>query len=315
MSEFKHHMEELLQQYVADNSSALGHDRPLPAHLRVLPSWMTHIHFWDDSSVYSECSHLFNYRHLVKRIQNIPTSIITQEILRADALTAILERIRDFLTPEGVWQSSPNQFDKLYATTSVLYFLLQLGVPVLHPIVTTPLKFLDSVKEMSIDTRAKWFFDIMTHRISEINTVAFLDLLRKSQFSSQGYPDSAISFLFAQEDSTSKDPNWLKRHKYGTYSHALHIADVLLHLDTRTMRKEDCTYLLTGIREFIMCVLSNSNGLIPSQNRGINKQLTLWSYALAKPLGYTLPDTWQEVFIQILSNLEIEDSSRLLFLL
>ena len=277
---------------------------------------MTHIHFWDDSSVYSECSHLFNYRHLVKRIQNIPTSIITQEILRADALTAILERIRDFLTPEGVWQSSPNQFDKLYATTSVLYFLLQLGVPVLHPIVTTPLKFLDSVKEMSIDTHAKWFFDIMTHRISEINTVAFLDLLRKSQFSSQGYPDSAISFLFAQEDSTSKDPNWLKRHKYGTYFHALHIADVLLHLDTQhNVAKKIALTLLTGIREFIMCVLSNSNGLIPSQSGGINKQLTLWSYALAKPLGYTLPDTWQEVFIQILPIWRSKISLRLLFLL
>ncbi len=46
--------------------------------------------------------------------------------------------------------------------------------------------------------------------------------------------------------------------------------------------------------------------MIPSETSKQNRQLTLWSYALAGPLGIALPDNWQNVVLDNLTNWNIE---------
>jgi hypothetical protein len=163
----------------------------------------------------------------------------------------ILERLDQMKTPQGIWQIGPSRFDQIYATTSVLYLLLQLGLTEEDEIASPAFEFLDSVTEISIETRAKWFFYLITNRCNEPETVAFLNVLAEAQFSKDSHREMAGSFLFAQGDKEDRETIWRKNHRFGVYFHALHVADVLLHLDgEKKAARKSAVSILTNIPKF-----------------------------------------------------------------
>ncbi len=207
--------------------------------------------FWEDSARSRNRIYPSSSRRLVKRIQSIPTNLLARQDVSYGAFPVILERLDQMKTPQGIWQIGPSRFDQIYATTSVLYLLLQLGLTEEDEIASPAFEFLDSVTEISIETRAKWFFYLITNRCNEPETVAFLNVLAEAQFSKDSHREMAGSFLFAQGDKEDRETIWRKNHRFGVYFHALHVADVLLHLDgEKKAARKSAVSILTNIPKF-----------------------------------------------------------------
>lgn len=93
-----------------------------------------------------------------------------------------------------------NQFDDfnlIYTNTSVLYFLIQIGFNLTDEICKHSVEYLDKINEISIENRAKWYFDIHTNRISNTNSIKFISLLEENQIKNSTPLNGAFN-LFKQ---------------------------------------------------------------------------------------------------------------------
>ena len=125
---------------------------------------------------------------------------------------------------------------------------MQLGLDTEDEIIDSPLKYLDSIKEISIDNRAKWFFEIQTNRISQTNCLKFLELVEALQIK-EDVPSKG-AFLFSQ--GSTNERNWQTYHPGGFSFHACHVADVLLHLSsTNEVARNKAKLILKGIALFL----------------------------------------------------------------
>lgn len=205
---------------------------------------------------------------------------------------------------------SDTLFDRIYATASVLTFLLQLGFDRSHPIITDSLAFLRSQKDLSLDNRANILFQLAFHFIDEESILLFLEELRCKQEKS---PNSPIygSFLLPQGVTSSAQvsiENWqqYRYHKDGASFHACHIADYLLHLQADyTKARFEAAQILDGIKHYIWKNLKNNSGFLLDLNSEPTA-ITLYAYALAPALHLALPYNWRECVKQCIVMLEKE---------
>jgi hypothetical protein len=260
--------------------------------------------YWDDIR-YERCigTRTTNLG-LTLRIQHMPTGILKSET--DYAVATILSRILNAQSSDGIWVIKPasDQFETIYATTSVLYFLLQIGFDLSDSVVKMAIDHLDRVQDISVDTRAKWFFDVLTHRITEAHTVALCNLLEKNQSKN---PSELGSFLFQQGKTipTQNGEHWKSLHPGGRAFHACHIADVLLHIpeDYKSARKI-ATRILIEIKGYLERMLMEGKGYIVDSFGLKSGQLTLWAYSLARPLFLSLPPNWRTNVLEVLASRE-----------
>ncbi len=244
--------------------------------------------------------------------QLIPIGFKSQRISEIVAVT--IGHIKKlFQNDEGYWtHGEDREFDRTYATTSVLNYLLQMGFPQTHPIVAKALSYLDKRMELSIDNRANIFFQIIFHRISQQNVVAFLQTLRAYQQNDSTSPLNG-SFLLSQGPETQPKPtteHW-QTHRYhseGASFHACHIADVLLHLhpDFTDARKE-ANSILDGIASYIDRNFRQQAGFLLNLQSQPSK-ITLLAYALTKPLRIPLPPNWLECTKTVIDDFKEEQN-------
>ena len=217
-----------------------------------------------------------------------------------DVVQVTLDCLKELYNPnKGYWtHGEDREFDRVYATTSVLTYLFQLGLPQNHSLISKSLAYLEESADMSMSNRATIFFQIAFHRIKEERAVQFLRILRGYQHKD---PDSPVhgSFLLPQGPEIEQKPStdhW-QNHRYhteGASFHACHIADILLHMqsDFKDGRRE-AQLILAGIAAYFENSFSKHSGFLLDIYSQPSK-ITLLSYALAKPLRIALPPNWLE---------------------
>ena len=110
--------------------------------------------------------------------QLIPISYESQQI--TDVIEFSLDCLNNLLDKnENYWTyNSDRIFDRVYATTSALTFLFQLGMTKNDVIVKNALEFLDQFPQLTLENRASIFFKIAFHRIEESEIIE-LSIYRK----------------------------------------------------------------------------------------------------------------------------------------
>ena len=207
---------------------------------------------------------------------------------------------------------SDTEFDRLYATSSVLTFLLQLGLDRDHPLIERSLVFLRNHDEVSLDNRSNIFFQIAFHLIEEDKVMLFLDLLKSEQRRDQSSPIYG-SFLFPQEDTSDKQlfiDTWqqYKYHKDGASFHACHIADYLLHLQSDFKNaKVDAAQIIDGIKHYMWNSFKKNSGFLLNRNFEPTT-MTLYAYALAPALHLALPHDWKDCVKKCIDMLKEESN-------
>ncbi|MEM6298883.1 MAG: hypothetical protein AAF740_09375, partial [Bacteroidota bacterium] len=153
-----------------------------------------------------------------------------------------------------LWIDDHDEFGKIYTSTSVLYYLIQRGLSIADDYCSPSVSYLDTIRKISIDKRAKYYFDIQTGRISRPTYLDFLTELRSFQITGNKYLEGGFKpFLQKSRGSGNEEnPNKLPKH-YGGYTfHCCLVTDVLLHshLDDRSSLRatED---ILNGTTNFL----------------------------------------------------------------
>lgn len=228
--------------------------------------------------------------------QLIPVSYESKQI--TDVIEFLLDCLNNLFNKSGnYWTySSDRIFDRVYATTSSLTFLFQLGMTDNDLIVKNALEFLDQFSQITLENRASIFFKIAFHRIEESKIIEFLKMLQTYQYTEKSSPMYG-SFLLPQGDdiiSNRNTNNWQQQryHNDGATFHACHIADNLLHIQSNYIdARREAKLILDGIRNYLFNSFKNHSGfLLNYQFQPSN--MTLFGYALSKPLHIALPKNW-----------------------
>jgi hypothetical protein len=227
-----------------------------------------------------------------------------------DSQKTIIEIYNKILTNKkkelGYWvdNNQVDDFSLIYTNTSVLYFLIQLGFNLTEELCEDSVKYLDSIKEISIENRAKWYFDIHTNRISSSDSLKFLSILEENQIINASQLNGAFK-VFRQTGDKNKSSNIIPSH-YGGYTfHACYITDILMHLNPQNkLAKIKAIKILTGTRTFL-CNMSDANdGFLLDGDYIKNSEFTIWFYCMCEKLGSKLPNSWRENIFKILTQEE-----------
>ena len=203
-------------------------------------------------------------------------------------------------------------FDRRYVTTSVLTYLFQLGLTDKESIIDSALQYIDKCQDLSIDNRSVVFFNIAFHRMDETSIIKFLENLKDYQYTDKTSPLYG-SFLFSQGEALKNNlqtDNWqLQRyHKEGATFHACYIADNLLHLQSGfNDAKQEAQQILEGIRTYLYNNYVAHGGLLPNLISQPST-MTLFGYALSKPLHIALPRNWLNCVKQCINKLKAENN-------
>ena len=188
-------------------------------------------------------------------------------------------------------------FDRIYATTSVLYSLCQLGVGHDLPLIRNAINYLKEVTEPSIQGRAGVIFLMLIGELPVSSMERFLEDIAEAQLTSADHRRESGSFLLPQGPVASEKglTNWSNIHRDGASFHACHIADALLHMPSRfASSRSQAEPILSGIREFLTRSFIENEGWLLDL-RGEVTPLTLYSYALCPALRIPLPANWRGV--------------------
>lgn len=278
---------------------------------------------WDMSDPNSRADPL-NYNFysdyvIQNKNHSVPKSDFFQSIpynLHSDAIDEFvrfsMNRVLELRDKEtSCWAyGSDTLFNKLYATSSVLTFLLQLGMKKEHPLIAESVDFLQKEDEISLDNRASIFFQIAFHYIDEKKILLFLDLLQKEQIKESNSPIFG-SFLLPQEARFTNSllvDTWqqYRFHKDGASFHACHIADHLLHMQSDfSDAKLMAASILDGIKYYIGNSFKNNSGFLLDLNSKPTT-MTLYAYALAAALHLGLPRNWKDCTQKCIDDLKSE---------
>lgn len=259
--------------------------------------------FWNVNIIDSESPFARNYLSIYQSFPVIPTPNKSDQLLENIFKTIVSKKNDEY----HIWidRGDEDNFGKIYTNTSVLYFLIQYGVPLSDSICTHAILFIDSINEISIDNRAKWYFDIQTNRISKNNTIKFLNLLSSLQFDISSPYFGAFKPFLQGSRGTIDMPNKLPTHYGGFVFHACLIADVLLHINTENQSiKDTAISILKKIRIFIEKIADTNNGYLIDASFEKSSQFTSWFFALTSGLKIDLPEQWQEIILEILNRKE-----------
>lgn len=244
--------------------------------------------------------------------QLIPVSYESQQI--SDVIEFTLDHLNNlFDKNRNCWTySSDRIFDRVYATTSALTFLYQLGMTENDLIVKNSLEFLDGITPLTIENRANILFKIAFHRIEESAAIDFLKMLKTYQYTDRNSPVYG-SFLLPQGSNiilSTNTNNWQQQqyHNDGASFHACHIADNLLHIQSNYMdARREAELILDGIRDYLYNSFNAHSGfLLNLQSQPSN--ITLLGYALSKPLHITLPKNWLDCVNNCVQKLKQENN-------
>lgn len=244
--------------------------------------------------------------------QLIPISYESQQI--TDVIEFSLDCLNNLLDKNGnYWTyNSDRIFDRVYATTSALTFLFQLGVTENDVIVKNALEFLDQFPQVTLENRANIFFKIAFHRIEESEIIEFLKMLKTYQYTEKSSPMYG-SFLLPQGDdaiSNRNTNNWQQQryHNEGATFHACYTADNLLHIQSDyNDARQEAKLILDGIRNYLYNSFNAHSGFLPN-NQFQPSNMTLFGYALSKPLHITLPQNWLECVDYCIKSLKKENN-------
>lgn len=264
--------------------------------------------FWNNNYSNSQSPFQKNYQNRFQEFfvfqDTVPKN--KSQVLIDEIANHLLGRV-DNETQLWAEEGDSNMFDKIYTNTNVMYFLIQFGFNLSHSKCQNVLSFLDQQTEISVDNRAKFYFDIQTGRIKNSIAIQFLDLLSKHQ----NKDDSQFSggFIPFRQGAVENDdsPNRIPTHYGGMTFHACLIADVLLHLKTDNhLLKDKAINILKGIQLFLSRMSNDNRGYLIDGNFNKSPQFTTWFYAISFGLGIPLPLNWQSNLQDIIS---IKESS------
>lgn len=170
-----------------------------------------------------------------------------------------------------------------------------------HEICKGVVSYIDNVSEITIDNRAKFYFDIQTDRITKNNALKFLQLVESLQIKSPRQNSRGFIPFRQGSRGTVDSPNKIPTHYGGFTFHACLIADVLLHLNTSSQSLiNEATKILKRIRLFLIKMSEENNGFLVDGDFEKSPQFTTWFYALSNGLSLELPKNWEENIIEIL---------------
>jgi hypothetical protein len=230
--------------------------------------------------------------------QHIPIRIVSERIV--EAASKLIRRLVSDVRGEGdilFWSHEQDRkFDRIYATTSVLYSVCQLGVDHNNPLVSKAIAYLKQATTPSIDDRAGSIYLMLVGQLSPEALNEFLRNVAAQQIRSESSGNYG-SFLLEQgpTQSGANRAHWPRPHRDGASFHACHIADALLHIPSwMPACREQAEPILSGIREFMVSSFAKNDGWL--HNREDEKtSLTLYSYALCPALHIPLPRNCKEV--------------------
>jgi hypothetical protein len=219
------------------------------------------LNFWNNQNKIKLEHFRQNYSNL---FQGFP--IVSKPNNSEKAILDVYNTLLSRKTLQGCWmdKADDDSFNLLHVNTSVLYFFLQLGLDLTHSECKKAVNYIDTIKEISIDNRAKWYFDIQTDRISSPNALEFITLLEREQI----IKGNAIgAFLFEHGNQKVQQAGPIH---YGGYSlHACLIADTLLHISPKhTIARRKASDILKNIEAFLTKMAKENDGyLLPSFRR------------------------------------------------
>lgn len=280
-------------EMISEKVSALNRDSLNNDSIEFAPQYS----FFNDNLIVPEIQWPSNsIMNVNSSFQLIPISYESQQI--TDVIEFSLDCLNNLFDKNGnYWTyNSDRIFDRVYATTSALTFLFQLGMTKNDVIVKNALGFLDQFSQLTLENRANIFFKIAFHRIEESEIIEFLKMLKAYQYTDKSSPMYG-SFLLPQGDditSNRNTNNWQQQryHNEGATFHACHIADNLLHIQSNYKdARQEAKLILDGIRNYLYNSFNAHSGyLLDYQFQPSN--MTLFGYALSKPLHITLPQNW-----------------------
>src|SRR5215831_8341056 len=227
------------------------------------------------------------FQHLPIRFETAPLAKLTSELVRRIIRSASA-------SADGVYwtTSADRRFDRVYATSSVLTALCQLGANRTSSLIEQSIDYLRHSEASSIDDRAATIFLLLIDDLPSESVLRFLTTLAERQRLNSD-PSTLGSFLLSQ--GPEAEAHWGNHHTDGWSFHACHISDVLLHTPSHLV---DCRIeaepILNGIRDFIIrCYTAHDGWLVDLHGR--RTPLTLFSYALCPGLGIPLPSEWRSI--------------------
>lgn len=244
--------------------------------------------------------------------QLLPTNYTSEKV--RDIVKVTLSHLKELRNSEdGYWtHGEDREFDRVYATTSVLTYLFQLGLQQDHLLINSANAYLDERTDISMSNRATILFQIAFHRIKEDKTILFLKTLQDYQYKEHNSPFYG-SFMLPQGPEIDPKPttdHW-QTHRYhseGASFHACHIADILLHMQPDFVQaRNEAKIILNGITQYIENCFKKHSGFLPDLYSQPSK-MTLLAYALAKPLRIALPPNWIECVVHCIENLKKENN-------
>jgi hypothetical protein len=219
------------------------------------------------------------------------------EELIAKLVSKILEQTR-VESGRVYWSHGQDRrFDQVYATTSALYSLCQLGVSHDLPVLRRAIDGLKEIVTPSAEDRAGVIFLTIIGEVSRETLMAFLGNLAEMQLTNETNRRESGSFLLPQGPAPGdKGPaNWANLHRDGASFHACHIADALLHIPSDFPEcRSAAEPILNGIRSYLTRSFSENEGWLLDL-KGETTPLTLYAYALCPALRMPLPANWRDV--------------------
>lgn len=237
----------------------------------------------------------------IRTFQHLPISFRTEPLTKV--VSKIVSRIVGSAqqSPEGAYWThyQERRFDRIYATSSMLTALCQLGADRRHPLIDQAISYLKRTSPESIDDRAATIFLLLIDELPNHSLSNFLRTLSSHQFVNHSDPAIEGSFLLPQGPSdvaNDTGSHWSPRyHSDGASFHACHIADALLHISgSLSDYRVQAEPILTRIREFLIRSFTTHEGWLVDLN-GRSTPLTLFCYALCPALHIPLPRDWRTI--------------------
>ncbi len=248
-----------------------------------------------------------NFR--IWKFQSFPVS---RSSSLADYLTPkCLDLLRSIYTDhsrDGWTYLEHSRFNRLYATSSVLYALAQLEVPLNNHIIAQSVEFLSTADMASVDDRAGSFFLATMGMSGDQETLAMVKMLAERQVKTPGAPHRGAFLLKQGPEEEFETSGWWsgRRHSGGASFHACHVSDVLLHLRTEHQRSRAAAERVLWLTaDYLDRSFASQQGWL-TDLEGRRSHVTLYGYSVCDALGVPLPIAWRDVTTEIMTQLTTE---------